>query len=527
MVFSLILLALGRNVGPWGPFPTGGLGSGGGIERTRRHAAGQSGCGLTEGGGRGGRGGRRTRTGRTERGDGSQPEGRRLSECHQCHRRQEDPPCAIDGEAEDTFVGVNLIVAARNAPIESEISLGLTRTMSPKMEIGEEVRVNITVRVESGPPSKKRKSSSLALSRRALVAAASCDVVSVVQDDPAPIPLLDEEFLIAPHFVDAGGEVEECEVDASDIRPLLEFEAEMQHVCVEDARKMKDFGDAMMRLNDFTRAVSYYEVALHRMSSHISIGSTIILKCQGHAVLAEVDCMEDDTLDITLLSGEEKTIRRREVILGVLEEDEEMVQTKILLNLSRCLLKLASIDTTPGTVSCVNEHKLKQHNRQEYYKLASIRGCSTAITLCDHHGGSSNALAADLEAKGRLVRARAFLGLARVPNALVDAKKISALNPREAEVLLRDIRAFQTHSKAVDRRLSKAVAKLVHSATTSTEEEAMEGMNERSVSAGVAHIESQDRERFNGSEHQTGLIPFLVPVLAVILALFGLRAMNN
>lgn len=396
-----------------------------------------------------------------------------------------------------------------------------TRATSPNMKIGEDVRVNITV-VESRPPSKKRKSSSLLVSRRALVAAVSCDVVSVVQDDPAPIPLLDEqEFIIAPHFVDAGREVEECEVDASEIQPLLDFEeAKMQHgdIC---ARTLKDFGDAMTRLKDYTRAVSYYEAALHRVSSQISLGCTIVLKCQGHAVLAEVDCMEDDTLDLTLLSGEEKTIHRRDVILVVWEEDKEMLQVKILLNLSRCLLKLASIDKTAGTVVNANEHKLKQHNRQEYYKLASIRGCTAAISLCDHHGGSSNAIAADLEAKGRLVRARAFLGLARVPNALVDAKKVSTLNPnsREAEALVREIRAFQSHSKAVDRKLSKAVAKLVHSATTSSGEEDMEGMDQQSVSADAV---SRDRER-----PTRGLIPFLVlPVLAVVLAHFGLTAMN-
>lgn len=411
---------------------------------------------------------------------------------------------------------------ARNC--ESAISLRLRRGRRAQinMKIGEDVRVNITV-VESRPPSKKRKSSSLLVSRRALVAAVSCDVVSVVQDDPAPIPLLDEqEFIIAPHFVDAGREVEECEVDASEIQPLLDFEeAKMQHgdIC---ARILKDFGDAMTRLKDYTRAVSYYEAALHRVSSQISLGCTIVLKCQGHAVLAEVDCMEDDTLDLTLLSGEEKTIHRRDVILVVLEEDEEMLQVKILLNLSRCLLKLASIDKTAGTVVNANEHKLKQHNRQEYYKLASIRGCTAAISLCDHHGGSSNAIAADLEAKGRLVRARAFLWLARVPNALVDAKKVSTLNPnsREAEALVREIRAFQSHSKAVDRKLSKAVAKLVHSATTSSGEEDMEGMGQQSVSAGAV---SRDRER-----PTRGLIPFLVlPVLAVVLAHFGLTAMNK
>ncbi|EJK51341.1 hypothetical protein THAOC_29489 [Thalassiosira oceanica] len=344
-------------------------------------------------------------------------------------------------------------------------------------------------------------------------------------DDPAPIPLLDEqEFIIAPHFVDAGREVEECEVDASEIQPLLDFEeAKMQHgdIC---ARILKDFGDAMTRLKDYTRAVSYYEAALHRVSSQISLGCTIVLKCQGHAVLAEVDCMEDDTdtLDLTLLSGEEKTIHRRDVILVVWEEDKEMLQVKILLNLSRCLLKLASIDKTAGTVVNANEHKLKQHNRQEYYKLASIRGCTAAISLCDHHGGSSNAIAADLEAKGRLVRARAFLWLARVPNALVDAKKVSTLNPnsREAEALVREIRAFQSHSKAVDRKLSKAVAKLVHSATSSSGEEDMEGMGQQSVSAGAV---SRDRER-----PTRGLIPFLVlPVLAVVLAHFGLTAMNK
>jgi len=373
--------------------------------------------------------------------------------------------------------------------------------------IGSTVRltsINILDTPKSVPKRRTQGVSTLSVACRSIVATLPDEngCVSLVQDDLAPAPLLGRmgKFLVAPIFNSVGVEVNECEAAVSDLKPLLAFEQDDDTTNITDnaqdmgslANSYKGYGDQLLRLHDYTCAISYYEAALHFVSSKVAvIGGTLVVKKKGHSVIAEVDCVENDEknnpqYDVTFLSGEEATISQKEILLAVWAKDVTFLQPRILLNLSRCLLKLANVDTTRGNASCVGENMSSAKNsRQERYRLAAVRGVSIAMSLCEYHIlESSDDSAEELDSlaeKARIVRSRAFLDLKKIPNATVDAKKVLAKKPenREAQALLADIRAMDAYNKSVDKRLSKEVCRWVQTATNSTKgTEAMDKTDE-------------------------------------------------
>mmetsp|Transcript_22529 Transcript_22529/g.47466 ORF Transcript_22529/g.47466 Transcript_22529/m.47466 type:complete len:448 (+) Transcript_22529:129-1472(+) len=360
------------------------------------------------------------------------------------------------------------------------------------LAIGSTVRV--TRKIVIAKPGRKRRSQeadslTVTVACRSIVAMLPDDNgnLSLVNDGLAPVPI-GGEFLIAPTLNNEGSDVNECEAAASDVMPLLEFE---QHDHMKDVasstkdniralvHKYKGYGDQLFRLDDYTCAVSYYEAALHFVSSKFGeIGGTLIVKKKGHCVVAEVDYVEDDEgndskYDVTFLSGEEATIAHGDILLAVWTNDVTFFQTRILLNLSRCLLKLAHVDTNRGDSNCSDDDNsaLSKKSRREKYTQSAVLGSSIAISLCDYlileaSDESARELKSLVE-KARLLRSRAFIGLRKFRNATVDAKKVLCQNPssREAQSILSDIKAINSYNKLMDKRLSKEVCRWVQSAT--------------------------------------------------------------
>jgi hypothetical protein len=348
--------------------------------------------------------------------------------------------------------------------------------------IGSAVRFTTKVVIDPKPGPKRRGDVILTVARRSIVATLPDDDgrISLVQDDLAPAPLARRgRFLIAPMFNSVGAQVHECEAVASDLMPLFAFE---DRDCGDDVAAYKDYGDQLLRVNDYTCSISYYETALSFDSSKVEIGATVVVNRKGHCVIAEVDFIESDgenniSYDVTYnTSGQDDaTISRKEILLAVWTKDESYLQIKILLNLSRCLLKLSDIDSTRGNSSRVGETMSSANcSRQDGYRHATVLGCSIAISICDHRATESTSNSASelnsLREKARIVRSRAFLALRKLPNATVDAKKVLVQNAtnREAHWLLSEIKAAEAYIKLTDKKLSKEVCRWVKTATDSS-----------------------------------------------------------
>ena len=391
--------------------------------------------------------------------------------------------------------------------------------------IGSTVRVKKEIYHPPKPWQKRRSSgSALTVARKCIVSSVDDGGISVVQDDLAPVPLFGDSFLIAPTVSREDiMEDDECEVVMSDIMQLLDFEGQDNHKVEDDTQdtsilveRYKDYGDQLLRINDYACAISYYEAALNCVSSqaNIGIGSTIVVNRKGHCVIAEVDCVEDNnSYDVIFISdNEETTIAQKEILLAVWIKDVMYVQVKILLNLSRCLLKLADVDS---------------NNRGKSYRQAAVLGCSIAITLCEYHAlenNQSEQLDSFIE-KARIVRSRAFVSLRKLPNATIDAKKVLCMSAdnREAQSLLSEIKVIQAYTKSLDKKISKEIAKYVQSAMSSNDgTEAAEAEMNNNLVSNKGQSESTETKPVQINMDMWAIVK-ICAVLAVVFAIIMSR----
>ena len=135
------------------------------------------------------------------------------------------------------------------------------------IQVGNTFRVKTTVRLPPKQWKKRGGETIITVARRSIVATRpdKSGHVSLIQDDLAPVPLGRRgKFLIAPMFNSVGVEVKECEVVVDDLIPLLDFESGDHKA--DDAtnnddiaafvQRYKDYGDQLLRINDYTCAIS-------------------------------------------------------------------------------------------------------------------------------------------------------------------------------------------------------------------------------------------------------------------------------
>ena len=192
--------------------------------------------------------------------------------------------------------------------------------------------VGSTVRMRDGAGKKNP------FTCKAIVATISGDnSVSLVRDDLAPVPLgRVGNFIVAPLFNSVGLSVEECESSVDDLMELLPFEDKSGNEVsdslstAEEVEFYKSRGDQLLRLNDYTCAAAYYEAALSFIASNVSIGGTCIARKNGDAVIADVDCIDDDQYDVTFTSQdgeqEETTIPLKDILCSIWCKDDSKIQ---------------------------------------------------------------------------------------------------------------------------------------------------------------------------------------------------------
>ena len=343
-------------------------------------------------------------------------------------------------------------------------------------------RSNRSARVDDGGQVESPSIPPSFFSCRATVATVSESVVplaTVIWEDMAPRPLpapvggdvtrkrLNRSFLVAPllHARTSADNDQEEELPLSSLEALLPFEHDdgrgRQLSSSPSPVSLKEQGDALLRLKDYSAAIARYEAALAATSS-LDLGGTVIINDgTGRAVLAEVDCIDEEnnkrTADDTIVgSGEEKTVDAKDILLCLLENDkEERLQERMLLNLSRCLLQLASAD---GSADAIRATK---------YRKAAVLGCTLALSCASYAGEGSDNVGVDTETKARLIRAGAYLDLGKAKHATADVKHVlkTDVNNAQAKKLVRDIERRDIQRKRTDKRLAKDVCRWVNAAT--------------------------------------------------------------
>ncbi len=332
------------------------------------------------------------------------------------------------------------------------------------------------------------------------------------------------KFCILPRSIQKQDECEEVTVAINEVEALLPFEADPgsdKDVSIED---WKGRGDQLLKLGDAAPAASFYEKALGT-SSCIEIGGTVVISVEGFPRMAEVDCCDDDgTIDVTLVhNGEEHTMKQSQVLLGLLETDPDALQERVLLNLARCTLQLADLDTT---------------NRPKYLKSA-VLATTLAVALAEfrqepHDGALSKKMQTALQ-----LRCKAYTSLLKWPRATADARKLVQSGHESGNKLLATIERKKKLQQKVDKKLAKDICRLVQSATSANEEALVSPIEISSSSDGSMERNSQDNKQHLETPTQSHSFPsravglfcstyfILALVTALISILVSTKAYND
>lgn len=275
-------------------------------------------------------------------------------------------------------------------------------------------------------------------------------------------PCHTEDFLVVPKKLKAQAELEEIAVNIHEVDDLLIFEQEMKQELPNTSKHSfdaisigtwKERGDSLLRLGDASSAASYYERGLFQ-SNRIAIGGTVIISVQGFPKLAEVDCIEQSQVDVTIVeTGDDHTLSKSSILLCVLDADHEKLQERILLNLARCMLQLAELDAT---------------NKSEYHRAAvlatslvcTINSCREAL----HETSSQQQLLTSTQT-ALVLRAKAQIGLSNWPQAKQDANQLLNAGNHQGTKLLSTIDRKRKSVAKTNKKLAKEMCRLIQTST--------------------------------------------------------------
>lgn len=271
------------------------------------------------------------------------------------------------------------------------------------------------------------------------------DLVCILWEDMAPRPLDQRRFVVTP-MVPCNKEELEDTVCQSLLSPLLDFEEEFKKETI--VAVCKDHGDALLRLGDASAAIPYYEAGLSA-SSILQVGSTVLVSEEDKFQVAEVDCLEDDNVDVTM-GKEEATIPASNVKLCFLH-GQVSLQVRILLNLTRCLMQVAELDGT--TMSA-------------YYRCSASTACSMALTMLETMEGESS-----LHATALLLRSKAYASRGKWALAMQDAQSLISKYPghKEGRTWMPQLESEMTRQQKTNQKLAKAMCQWIQTATTTAE----------------------------------------------------------
>ncbi len=329
-----------------------------------------------------------------------------------------------------------------------------------------------------------------------------------------------DKFWVLPRSIQKEEEGQEATVNVNAVENLFPFEADPGSETNLSIDEWKGRGDQLLRLGDASAAASFYEKALEESSS-ISIGGTVVVSVDGFPRIAEVDCCDDDdnTIDIALVhNGDERTIPLSQVLLGLLENDPESFQERILLNLARCTMQLADLDAT---------------NRPKYLKSA-VLATTLVVAIAEFRQEEADESLPKNSQTAIVLRCKAYTSLSKWPRATADARKLVKSGREEGQKMLATIERKKKIQFSKDKKLAKDICRLVQSATAANDgrDEALVSSDEKPSGDGtVQENNSQVKEHSKPSTQSPSLSTLYVVfgslvstyfILALVMALVSM-----
>jgi hypothetical protein len=279
------------------------------------------------------------------------------------------------------------------------------------------------------------------------------DQVNLCWEDVAPQPVQPMAcFVVTPPIPISPDDVD-VTVSKSLLQHLLPFERSIS-LDDDDPCVWKERGDTLLKLGDASSAIPFYERALH-LTSRVQIGSTVLIKVKDTVVTAEVDCLEEQTADVTYVaSAEEAVVNLKDIGFSISLKDSDL-QIRVLLNLARCLLQLAGFDNSPLS-------------RPSLYREGATLACSFAYVMLlsnDNEQGSSSL--ASLLTSTLLLRSKAHAGRAKWHLSLSDVDQLLQLKPqsKEGRIWRKELMGLIAQSERANKKLVKSMCQWIQSTT--------------------------------------------------------------
>ena len=267
--------------------------------------------------------------------------------------------------------------------------------------------------------------------------------------------------------------------------------------------ELKEKADSLLVMRDPASAVEYYEEALKSISK-IQIGGYVAYNKNGHAIIAEVDCVDsdDDTVDVTLLeSGEEEILSTKKIIMGIhLQQEYIILQCKILLNMTRCFLFLVDIES----------NEVGRTSQVQSLRKAAVKSTTLSLSCCSLI--EDETLQLNLEAKIRYLRAKAYCDSGKFDHARNDLRLILKNDPKNkaALSLMDDLGSKVKQKKKQDRALAKGMCRWIDKVTNE---------NEDCVEAGENKSNNDNSVLMKSEQHHLQEYPRIVPISICLLIL--------
>ena len=275
------------------------------------------------------------------------------------------------------------------------------------------------------------------------------DQVSLFWEDAAPQPAPGSSGFIVTPLLAASTDCDELTVSKSELQSLLPFEISLSRDEI-DPSVWKEQGDTILKLGDASSAIPFYERALD-LTSRVQVGSTVLIRRKDVVITAEVDCLDDDTADITCVESNDEAVVQLKSIQMVISIQHTDLQVRVLLNLARALMRLSDIDNSP-------------FSRPSLYRDGAILACSLAhaVLLTDDASGTSPLLLSTL-----LLRSKAQAGRAKWQLSLSDVDRLLKLKPqsKEGRIWRKELLGLIAQSERANKKLVKSMCRWIQSAT--------------------------------------------------------------
>lgn len=315
--------------------------------------------------------------------------------------------------------------------------------------------------------------------------------VDLIWEDAAPALTLGlTSFLVAPVIGTEGRDCGEVTIEASKLQELYPFESDGGGE--SDVEVWKDRGDTLLKSGDASAAVPFYERALQN-SSKVEIGCSVLVQSRaGEIEVAEVDCMEDSTADITYVSsGNEESVELARIILAV-SLRLSILQVRILLNLGRCLMQLAEFDSDPLS-------------RSSAYKGSAWYAFSLILALATEDKEDEERRKYGYTAL--LLRSQVQASRGKWKSAIGDVNELLKENPsKEARKWHQTLQGLVTQHKKANKKLVKSMSRWIQTAMNSSEASSQPGA-----------VSTERQSAIAKKQRDSSWIPIVVVVLASIL----------